>query len=1038
MNAAPRFIVLHSSAGAGKTHALVRHYLSKCLDTDASDAYRHVLALTFTNKAAGEMRERVMTYLQGLAEGATGGAVASLRDELCQDLRLSEDVLRERAGRTMHHMVHHWGDVAIGTIDAFTRRVVQPFTRDLRLDHDLRMTTDEEHVRNEAVELLLAEAGNDPALTELLMAICEGLVEDEKAWRVDLPIRELSKELSKEEAVEHLAALRTLSERTFIELDRRLRRELRAFEEKVRAIGRTVLDTLEANGIHAEDMAHGKGGPHGYFTRLANAVEELPMPGANTLKPRSAGKWHSGKASKGAIATIAGLVPMFEDALDQVEALQAEARIQAVRRAVRRDLMPSATLHLLDNALEAYKRTQGIAFFSDLTRKVAGIVQEEPAPFLFERLGERYRHFLIDEFQDTSLLQWHCLLPLIENALSTDGMVLLVGDAKQAIYRWRNGEVRQFIQLPRIFGKERLPRGNELEAQLIQAEQKEAPLAHNRRSGRAIIALNNALFADLRQVLPETLRAAYEGHQQEPWKEEEGLVRFEPLGEKSEETVAYVEMAHRFVQEALADGYPAGDIAVLVRTTRQGAAIAEHLVANGMAVVSPDGLRIGGDPATRLVISVLHYLRHRDAAQAAQALQLLALLNAGDAAADPFDPIDGRMPKVAERMDAWLADHPGIDPQAPLTELIGQVAKAIGCDPASDAFLLFLLDEAHAHATSEGPDVAAFLEHWERSGSERAVELTNDATAVRILTVHKAKGLQYPVTIVPTTAMNGRGNKLTRIWVHPGEAVPELPSALVSMRKEIEAAELPEVNEERELALFDQLNMLYVAFTRPVERLYVGVDTKAKDPITTALLAHLGPAHADGGWTFGQRERARDRGAQPPMEHLPVAPREGWRGRLALRRQAPEGWDPAEPARDRVHGNLVHALLAEMKDVGDLQAAIMRATRLGDLDATDGARLQQQLEALLRTPGLDLYFAPGTEARIETDIITREGHTARPDRIVLLPDATRVLDIKTGRPSDTHHEQVRGYMRLLRELGLPGVSGHLLYTRTGELVPVTP
>jgi ATP-dependent exoDNAse (exonuclease V) beta subunit len=1030
------FSVLHSSAGAGKTHALVKHYLAQCLNGDAPDAYRQVLALTFTNKAAGEMRERVLSYLEKLAEGSQAGAIPSLRTDLVTDLRISEEEVKKRAQRTLRHMLHHWSDVAIGTIDAFTRRVVQPFARDLRLDHELRMTTDHEHYRNAAVDLLLAEAGTDPALTDLLVATCQGLIEDEQGWRVDRPIRELSAQLDKEDALEHLAALRELGNELFIDLDRRLRQRIRAMDKQLHELGQTALDTLAAEGIVAKDMAYSNGGPMSYLRKLTEFEKALAPMGANTRKPLDNDHWSSSSADAVAKATLQRLAPMLRATIEQAEALRPQLRDHAIACAVQRDLMPSAVLHRLDRTLEDLKRSEGVVFFSDLTRKVAAVVQEEPAPFIHERLGERYTHFLIDEFQDTSLLQWQCLLPLVENALSVDGTVLLVGDAKQAIYRWRNGEVRQFIDLPSIFRKELLPQGALRERALRQAFQAAPPLVHNRRSARSVIAFNNALFAAMRDILPERFRQAYHDLAQEPHKALEGLVSLRALEERTDDGPApFVALTTTCVREALADGHAAGDIAVLVRSRKDGAAVSAQLVAEGFRVVSPDGLQLGGDVACDLVLAVLGFLRHGNEAHAAHAMQQLAVLKATTAIAYPFRSEGTEPGRPRELLRGWLSEHPEISPKLPLVELIGRISRAIGLGASTDAYLLFMLDEAHTFTLDHGPDLSGFLDHWERTGQKRAIELPPDASAIRVMTIHSAKGLQFPVVIIPNAEMRGKGRQKEFLWLRPGPVVPELPSALIRTDKSLKDQAVPEVEEDADLKLLDEVNLLYVAFTRPVERLYAGVDVKANTALSAALRSFLGDP-AGGPWLFGKREPASAQPASDPPEMLSPLVSGGWQGHLELRHEAPEEWDPADPDPGRSFGNAVHDVLGRVQAPGDLGKVLDHAISTGALPGPRADALRDRLQALLASPGMDAFYDEDITVRNEATLIGADGLAYRPDRIVLDAQHTRVLDIKTGRPARHHHEQVANYVRLLRDLGLPQVSGHLLYVNDGQLIPV--
>ncbi|MFT3884165.1 MAG: UvrD-helicase domain-containing protein [Flavobacteriales bacterium] len=769
------FRVLHSSAGAGKTHALVKHFLVLALSEEDPAAYTRILALTFTNKAAGELRERILHYLEGLSkDDALSGALQDVQGTVLRETGLTPTGLRQRASDVLTHMLHHWSQLAVSTIDAFTRRVVMPFARDLRLDHDLRMTTEEEHYRAKAVDLLLEEAGTDHALTALLVAACEQLLEEERSWRPDQPLLDLSKQLGREDALEHLAALRDIGHERFIAVQHRLRQRTAAFRERMQALGRRGLAAIANAGLTAQDLTYGKAGPAGFLRKLADFDTWVDL-NRNAVKALDTDKWASNSAKGATLDAVNSIAPVLRASIGgAVDALE-EMRTNALAAAVLRDLMPTAALQALEQRLDRLKGEEGVAFFSDLTRKVAAIVQEEPAPFLYERLGEKYRHFLIDEFQDTSMLQWHALLPLLENALSTGGSALLVGDAKQAIYRWRNGEVRQFIRLPGIFNKEKLSFGEERERTLLRAHVGIEPLAANHRSAHGVITTNNGLFAALREELPEDLRAVYHRHEQEHRRTDEGYVEltcFDTLEAGEDVPRAELSWCERVVQDALEDGFRPGDIAVLTRSNQQGRSVAAHLIAKGYDVVSPDGLSLGSDGGANAVIAVLAWTLRPDDQRAAVAAQHVSVLTASTDAVDPFQ--EHATPHAWMR--AWARAHPLVTARSPLLPLVTRIMHALALDPATDAFAMGLLNEAHAFIRSNGDDAAAFLEHWQRTASRRSIPGTSGSGTIQVMTIHKSKGLQFPVVLVPFTNMSSRGPMKDSLWIESCAVAEDLPA----------------------------------------------------------------------------------------------------------------------------------------------------------------------------------------------------------------------------------------------------------------------
>lgn len=1035
------FTVLHSSAGAGKTHALVKHYLEHCLGTDDIAAYRHVLALTFTNKAAGEMKERVLRYLEGLEQKEMGSApLRDVMDHLAQVTGLDEQAIAQRAEAVLGHMLHHWSDVAISTIDAFTRRVVRPFARDLQLDHDLRMTTEERYYRDAAVDALIGDAGVDAKVTALLSEACLQLLHEERSWDPGGPLRELSGELAKERAIKPLQALRSLSIETIAPLSARLRQETTAFRSRLNALGSEAQQLIDGAGLVAEDMANGKGGIHGWFKKLAEFDAEWIAPGPNALKPLENGKWHSGKAGPDAIGALRAIAPALERLFRQAEAVREPGQKNYfVRRAVLRELVPAFALHELDGQLERLKREDAVAFFSDLTRRVAQVVRDEPVPFIYERLGERYHHFLIDEFQDTSLQQWSTLLPLIDNALGTGGGALLVGDAKQAIYRWRNGEVRLFSELPKLFGREDGEAEREREASLMRAFKKAEPLVINRRSAGTIIEFNNNLFVSLAQLLPDGLRKVYASHEQQAVNEAPGLVLLERLGKDlqgDERDSVVLDHTLRCVEQAIGDGFVAGDIAVLVRSRSLGRAVAAHLVSHGIAVVSPDGLRLSGDPVIELHIDLLRFMHSGDPTAAARVAQFQAkLISDGASHVDPFLGAQD-LPDPVRSVRQWMQANGIHGARTTLTELISRIACARGLKPSEDAQLLTLLDEVHAWTIEHGPDIGAFLEHWDRGGGERGGTPAADPHAVQVMTVHKAKGLEFPVVIVPTTNMTGGGNHAERLWIRPGKSVPELEMALVREGKALREAGLDELTEEAGLRTLDSLDLLYVAFTRPVQRLYALVPESRADDVTKAVLKFMDEHGSDGTLRDGERGAPAKRQEPARQEEMKDVTASSGALPITIRLEAPQEWDPADPDPFRSFGNAVHEVLGRVKSSSDIDAEITSAVAEGLLDADTAHTVAESIAPLLKGDILAPWYGEGLEVRTEATIITGDGRSLRPDRIVFDEGVVRVLDIKTGAPHSGHHDQVLTYMRQLHELGHDRVEGALLYVREGYVQTV--
>lgn len=1043
-----RFKVLHSSAGAGKTHALVKEYLLLALKHGQPGDYAHILALTFTNKAAGEMRERVLEYLEALASGTqlTKATEKDVQAAVMERAGIDAEELVQRARAMLTHMLHNWGRVAISTIDAFTRRVVMPFKRELQLDQDLNMTVEEEYYRGKAVDRLLERAGNEPGLTEVLVATCEQMLEAEQSWRVDKPLMAISEQLTQEQALRHLKELKSTTSARFLEIQRQLGRDTDAFREKVRAMGKKVLKTIADAGIDRADMAGGAKGVSGYFRKLAefDTGTDFGKSGPNALET---GTWSASKASAQARSLIDGLAPLFEETVREVEAMRNGAmRNYLIQKAILEDLLPMATLSEIGGSLEDLKREEGVSFFSDLTRKVMEVVQDEPAPFLYERMGERYRHFLVDEFQDTSLMQWHAMLPLVENALSEGGSVLLVGDAKQAIYRWRNGEVRQFRDFPKVFGGEALKHVADYEQALKGNYAGLEPLNTNRRSASGIIRFNNDLIAALKPRLDQEEQRMYDRHEQETFKTTEGYVEVTCYGKADPEEGTDDggmdppwALMIKAVEESLADGFGLGDIAVLVRSGKQGAQAGHHLTVKGWKVIAPNGLVVGGSKAALAVVNMLSWLQYPSDETAAPAAQSVAMVrHAGAETVNPF--AQGKTPDSL--LKDWQQANPLIHVRQPLVQLIVRIARALGHDPATDRFILTLVNAAHAFTQANGDDLPGFLEFWERSAKNTPIGGTPGGDAIQVMTIHKAKGLEFPVVIIPEAGKMPGNQNQARIWFRPAPPVEGLPWALVKqgrLQSSKRQLGVPEAVEEERLSQLDDLNVFYVAITRAGQRLYISVPAARQSIIGQGICEHL-KLKADDCWSSSAErpKKVVELGAsgerEPVMELRPLAV--NGEMTLAISKEAPEEWDPGAPDHLRSRGKAIHAVLARVHAPGDLQQAIHQERDIWGLTTEEAAALENMLAVVLGKAELAPFYGEGLDVHTEATLIDEEGHAWRPDRIVGDGKQLRVLDIKTGKQFDAHKAQVRNYVRLLREVQQLPVEGFLLYLREGEVVPV--
>ena len=908
------FRIYSASAGSGKTYQLTKEYLKLALGypqpADSTgervykpDYFKSILAITFTNDAAGEMKERIVGALRRFTQTTTNQHDALLVEvaaELAHEGQLPGSLrtpaewqreVRARATATFRLVLYHYADFAVSTIDSFVQRIVTAFTRELGLPATFEVELDTDSVLRSAVAALLDKVNRDPQsklLSQTLADYALGQAEQGRNWN-KLPdeLLDFGRALFSESVHEAVAQLSQKTMADFRALDQDIRARQRAAEEAVRAAADRALAVLAAAGIEAEHLASGSGGIYGHFTKwerwLSPPEKDGIFPTATARKTLDSGKWWSEKGKK------AGLVPAIEAAQPALEVAfneLIELRLQHLAAyillgAVQPFLFHASLLSELNKLVEEISRERNVVLISEFNRRIAAIVLHEPVPFIYERLGEKYRHLLIDEFQDTSVLQWNNLLPLVENAVAGGGLSLAVGDAKQAIYRWRGGELEQILRLHQGDTAALAARARDaamrrlLDERYYTLQQNLEPhsLAVNYRSEPAIIEFNNEFFtyvrersgehdlvqgifeAGFRQQVPGNLvsgPAERPGHVELLFTQDDAPARryapttghyeAEPLpGYLPEAVLDYQEstcyLALQLVEQALADGYHLRDVAVLCRTRKQSRLLAKFLKERGFPIISADSLALQFAEVVNLLVAVMRVL-HQGSDTLARAEALLLL----DRVVRRQPPTPARARHLADVANAKETSRPffeelrslGFDVEEEktgnlglyeLTEKLIGIFGLLGANAESD-YLFRFLDLTLEFSLKYGNNLGNFLTHWDERKGTLSINAPGGADAITITTVHKAKGLAYGLVIVPFADWSLVPHAGELLWGRLAPAdkpLPELPDvAVVRLNKTLFFTPMADQDtEEREKTLLDGLNTLYVAFTRPRHRLYI-------------------------------------------------------------------------------------------------------------------------------------------------------------------------------------------------------------------------
>lgn len=1029
------FKVVRASAGSGKTYSLVKEFLLLALKTKSADYYKHILAITFTNAAAAEMKERVIHRLQELAEN--NDTKNSLLNELVQKLNISPEEVQARSAATYKHILHNYSQLSIQTIDGFTHKLIRAFARELKLNQDFSVEMDLDAFIEVLVDKCLDNLGREDEITRYLELFALENLEEGSTWNIRNQLVSFAKHLLKEEAHNALEKLEHLKLADFRKIKQKLYANKKKFENELKQLGNIGLQILQQHGLDIDDFSYGKSGGMAILRKLNNEIFDSPSDRFYTIVEGNA--WYGKKTSSEKIEAIERIRPQLHDILSRIAERFTPEKYGAylLQDLILKNVYTLGLLSKLNEFSNQLKEENNMLLISDFHKLVNEVVIESPAPFIYERIGNRYKHILIDEFQDTSALQWANAVPLIQNALGEGNMSLLVGDAKQSIYRWRGGRVEQFVDLPKVEIKTNFVESN----LFFESHFAEEILPQNYRSAKNIVDFNNRLYGFLSPAL-SSKEVVYHNQAQNAIRDNEGYVQIDFVEEsKAEERWTQTsELILQYVNQSMADGYHAGDIAVLTRKgDKEGGKVAALLAENGFEVVTQGSFLLNNSPKVRAVMAYLSYLDNPKKHFAA--VEFVKSMNEIDKNVSLIDFVQNHIHGKGKTIRIFLEEYLLVrfpkneDVTTSVYSNAISIIERFGLK--ADIYLESLLDHIRDRTIARNMTLTAFIEWWNDSKETTYITSSAGENAIRIMTIHKSKGLQFPVVIYPRFSSKDR---LNEIWIETDEATTGLTTALVTARQATveENAKViwpKEFYEETEKQRLDDMNLCYVATTRAEDRLYIIAEkghgnTWLSGQIQRVLENSFVENKIENTWTFGEREPHAEN--KKLKNVTSISPDFTQRNRLKLRVTNLRD----DFSEELLKGNLIHETLAEIKNASVFDKTISNISVLKNLDDTEKKQLVNDISKILNHPQFKKWFSDDVEVLSEREICTSKGKIIRPDRVVIFKDKVEVIDFKTGLPHRKHEAQVKEYVSELKLIYNIPVIGYLLYTNNMEVIEI--
>ncbi|MFT6959616.1 MAG: ATP-dependent exoDNAse (exonuclease V) beta subunit [Polaribacter sp.] len=1021
------FQVYNASAGSGKTFTLVKQYLKVLLTSDDLFMFQKVLAITFTNKAAGEMKERVLSNLEAFSEGNTNDLLKIILEETTLDTT----IIKKRSKKVLNAILQNYSAFSITTIDSFTHKIIKSFAFDLGLSLNFEVEMDAISLLNEAVDVLISKIGTDKKLTTLLIDYSLDKIDDDTSWDISKDLNDFARVLLNEDDVKHFRGLADKELDDFFKLKNRLQKSNNQTETTYKKLGDEVLQFIENSGASIKDFAYaGEFVKHFQkFTKLRFLKsEDLKFDGRLNTTIENSKNLFAGKASEATKETIESISEQLRMHYYQSKDLYNSSYSNyLLNKITLKSIIPLAVLNNVNAELNTIKEDNNIRLNAEFNQLISDNIKEEPAPYIYERIGQRFQHYFIDEMQDTSVLQWQNLIPLIENALAQENSnLLLVGDAKQAIYRWRGGKAEQFIAL----GSQE---GNPFN---IQKDVKN--LATNYRSYSEIINFNNSFFQHSAGFLQNESykRLFFEGNTQLENAKKGGFVSLSFLDKeevKEDEKIKYPKKVLEKIKELKEDFY-LNEICVLTRTKKDGIAVADYLSENGVSIISSETLLLKNNAKINFIVDVLHIIQNaNDEEKRFEVLYFLhAHLNVKMAKPEFFKGhIKSTNVLIFQALKSFgVSFNFAVFQQVPFYEKIEEIIRGFNLATSSSAYIQFFLDivlEQQRKAT----DIGDFLEFWELKKEKLSIVASENSDAVQVMTIHKSKGLEFPVVIFPCDVDIYRQIS-PKVWFDDLPKEYDFKELLIDYKKDlslINSRGLEVYNQQREELELDNFNLLYVALTRAAEQVHIitekKISAKGAENVNHYSGIFINYLKAQNLWQetkleyfFGEEKRIKKKEKETSLTeiHKKFISTPWQEHNIILLASASKLWDTAQgEAID--FGNLFHEILSKITINSNVDGIVGQYHQQGFINEVQLNSIKKTIHSIVNHPKLTIYFSEEFTVFNEREIVDVDNQIIIPDRLVFnKQNEVIIIDYKTGNPSNEHYQQLLRYERVLKSM----------------------
>lgn len=1053
------FIILKASAGSGKTFNLARKYLEFAF----SEPYyfKHILAVTFTNKATTELKNRILKEFYLISSGEDSDHLSYL----ITTLQYSAVEIQHKAKDILSNILQDFSNFHIYTIDGFFQGILKGFFRELGINTQYNIELSLNQVLDRATDALffeLAESNNEQ-LIAWLTHFSESEIEEGNTWNLKSKIKKLGEELFTETYKSFTPANEDTSKtlREIDDLRKRLLIENKTFWEKAQNHANEIALNVQKHGFTTNDfkgksrsfMAQIKNilkdkSSYEYTGSLANFVDNVEKVAPNGKGGEIIRAYYDNTLN----ALLKELNNLFE----------AEYPIAVRNTLILKNLYSLGVIKYVQDSIRKINTEQNTILISDSNELIQKITSGSDTPFIYEKSGNKFWNYMIDEFQDTSRMQWNNLKPLVDNSLAYNKENLIVGDVKQAIYRWRNSDWKM------LGGDIQQEYGDLVETKNLPA---------NYRSRNNIIAFNNAFFHQAKQILVNQwqsnvsnlsplIEMAYETSFQEFGTNNSGgfvSAKLIEAGNKTEFQEKAIQNLAIQIQTLLERGYKQSDLVILVRRNTEGAEIINQvptlLTQYQVNFVSEDSYFLHSSFVVQFIVSVLKYVQFQTVFNKSQVEYLIQYYLNNQFTGEDAGRIDDNLEKILKVVNSRS-----------LVNLVHEIILCFELFSIANqrVFVLSLLDEIRAYQNQNQGGVEDFLRFWENNGDKLVIRDAQNSEAVRILTIHKSKGLEFKVVLIPFLDwdFDPKSTISPILWCKNPIHSKQLPVLPLRYTKKMEITEFGDVyNFEKVQNVIDSLNIVYVAFTRAIDGLYFAVKkakySRASNGVSniSRLVDNVFSSNiplpnetnyatlkkffkkesdefaygkyvlSDSEETYGVNKLNAEFSMQEAGKNIKV--RRNIRQKIKLFKTAKDDSGGISSAR---LGTVLHRVFEDLDHLDELPRKFQNIINDGWLDEKTAKLIRDNVNKLLNIGDATEWFSKEAEVLNEKEIITETGELLRPDRVIRLSNKIAVIDYKFGGIKSRRYQlQVRKYISLIGKMYNLPVEGIIWYVLLGEI-----